>query len=268
METPKRKFPVYFDKCPQRPAPLYDTKRKRWRLVTSTFTRRSDKRAKRVHYGHFDTEEETQEEVQRWWGVLRRVAGSPPVKPVTLNASEESRLKKLAVIARRGRVAISRKEFKTLYINFTEDSLSRFIRSMDRRHKDLNKTHEMWLDRMSGRVQRVEDMLVQAREILRRFTKAQMEGTAVDFIMGVTDEHGNVASVVDYSTKQIKRVHQQVFIMAMFYEQLILTYEHEHNIITHALEDRSDLVVEQLKERRTTLFEHTCMPALADIVSS
>jgi hypothetical protein len=46
-------------------------------------------------------------EVQYWWDVLRGVCASPPIKPVTLNASQEKRKKRLAEIARPGRVAIS-----------------------------------------------------------------------------------------------------------------------------------------------------------------
>jgi hypothetical protein len=111
-------------------------------------------------------------------------------------------------------------------------------------------------------------MPAHGREVLRRFTSAQLRWAVAKFILGVTDVDGIIADVLaDYSDKQTERIHQPVFIMARFYEQLILKYEIEQDIITQALADRSQLVVEELKLRRTVHLEQTCRPALADVVS-
>jgi hypothetical protein len=194
-----------FDKCPLAPFPQYDPTRKRWRLVARTFTRRSDKKAKRVLVGQFDTEEAAQQDVQCWWDVLRGVAGSPPIKPVTLNCSEENRRKKLAVIARQGRVTISRKEFKELYAHYDESALARWVRHMQRRRDDLSQSNAKWLLSMSGRRERLEGMLIEIRDILRCFREVQMSGTVIKYIL--TEEEDEL---VDHSARQVGRIHQQV----------------------------------------------------------
>jgi hypothetical protein len=41
-------------------------------------------------------------------------------------------------------MTFSRKEFKTLYLNYSEASLARFIRSLQRLRDDLEKPNPNW----------------------------------------------------------------------------------------------------------------------------
>jgi hypothetical protein len=118
------------------------------------------------------------------------VAGPPPIKPVTLNCSEEKRRKRLAAYGKQSRMTFSCKKFKTLYLNYSEADLARFIRSLQRLRDDLEKSNADWLDSIRGRLKVLTDMLAHDREVPRRFTSAQLRGTAVKFILGVTDVDG------------------------------------------------------------------------------
>jgi DNA polymerase I-like protein with 3'-5' exonuclease and polymerase domains len=173
-----------FDKCPQPPVPEYNANRKRWRLVAQTFTRPSDKRAKIKHSGCYTSKEAAQEDVQYWRDVLRGVAASPPMKPVTLNASAESKKKGLKLL----RVRVSRREFKELYAHYDDAALARWVRRMQRRRDDLSQSNAKWLSSMSGRKERLENMLSNIKEILRCFKEAQMKGTVIKYILAEEED--------------------------------------------------------------------------------
>ncbi|KAJ1405080.1 hypothetical protein B484DRAFT_404557 [Ochromonadaceae sp. CCMP2298] len=109
-----------FDKCPHPPVPAYDGNRKRWRLKAWTFTRQSDKRAKRVVSGYFDSEAEAQEE--------DRVARS-------LDIGSILPLERIWKFERRTR------DYKNVYIKLGEGNIDaddvdhKFIEEMVKNHK-------------------------------------------------------------------------------------------------------------------------------------
>jgi hypothetical protein len=115
---------------------------------------------------------------------------------------------------------------------------------------------------MSGRRESLEGMLSEIREILRCFREAQMSGTVIKYIL--TEEEDEL---VDYSARQVGRIHQQVMFMSLLYGKLQQRYEMELGILNEAFSNRSDASVTVLKQQRSDTYTTPCLPVLANTVS-
>jgi hypothetical protein len=247
---------VYFDKCPQRPVPEYDKGRKRWRLVARTFTRPSDRKAKRKNVGQFDTKDAAQEEVQYWWAVLRGVAGSPPMKPATLNASKRSQQIAFNVLI--GVKRVSRAEFKSLMVNPTAGGMERYMRLMRRCYDDMQVCSKAWRLRMNQMRFYLNGIITQFKDVLRGIKFAMMGGNVTKYILG---EHGDVD--IGYSVKQVARIHQQINVVFQVMLKLQCRCKRELQILRRAAGATTDEQLEVFKQERATLLQVHSTPAIA-----
>jgi hypothetical protein len=76
---------------------------------------------------------------------------------------------------------------------------------MQRRRDDLSQRNAKWLSSMSGRKERLENMLSNIKEILRCFREAQMKGTVIKYMKASVLQHVPLCTAVpgDVARKEL-----------------------------------------------------------------
>jgi hypothetical protein len=223
------------------------------------FDKRSARKGSRVDIGSWGTPAQAESAVQETWDKLRGICASPPIKPTTMNCSEESKMKGLQ---RRLHVYMSRREFKELYAHYDDAALARWVRCMERRRDDISIDHEGWLERMKCRRPILVGLIEHIKQVLQGFKRAQLAGTVINYIIKEDVKELNS----DYSARQCSRVHQQVHIMCWFYDLLLKRYKDELIVVLQGLGDKTATNVGAQKAARTVLYQQYVLPVLAHSV--